>query len=485
MNSRIVHFGVFAPDQSAYNPELADSIAGAMPVGDGWGPIADFTSYGSGLPTACKGAITVRLTDGTFEFYAATATKLYKYNRTSSSFDDVTRSSGGDYALPDGFKWSMVQFGNLLIATNGSDAVQSINIDSGTNFAALGGSPPVSRYVGSMGEFLVLAGLSSDYKAIQWSGIGNAEFWTIGQRGCDRQSLPVGGEVTGFVGFEKGGIVLKRSATYRVSFTGGVYTFSTDVVQKNVGAIGEPSIVAFRNTFFFVSDGGFYQGVEAKPIGDERVNRYLTENADLALLQETQGTADPVNKMAWWVVVKSDASTVMLGYHWLLDRWCVADMAATYITSGGTPGYSIDDIDSFGTIDTLPYSLDARAWQGGELALAGFNNDGDFGFFQGNNLAATLETNDIPLVPGMRAYVKDIRLISDAAATDYTAKVAGRDNPGASLEWTSSITPNTISGRCLARKRGRTHRAQFTLPSGAVWNNANGVEFVFKPAGNR
>ena len=65
MNSQIVPFGLYAPDQSAYNPTLADSITGAKPVGDGWGPINDFTSYGTGLPTACKGAITVRLTDGT------------------------------------------------------------------------------------------------------------------------------------------------------------------------------------------------------------------------------------------------------------------------------------------------------------------------------------------------------------------------------------------------------------------------------------
>lgn len=485
MQSVVIPFGKYAPDQSDYTPGNTTNILNVMPVADGWGPINDFTTYGTGLGSTCRGFITVRRADGDFDSYAGTTANLYKFNRTTSVWDDVTRSSGGDYAVPSGFAWSMVQFGSYLIATNGADVVQFINVDSGTNFAALAGSPPVARYVGVTNEFVVLLALSGELDKLQWSGIGDSEYWTIGQRLCDKQQLPDGGEITGFIGYETGGVVMQRNRMRAMTFApSSGYTFTFSVLQNAIGSIGEPNIVAFRNTFFFIADGGFYQGAEATPIGSEWVDKYLVDTADLALLQETQGAADPVNKIVWWVITKSDASTTLIGYHWLLKRWTISDMSATFVASGATPGYTMDSIDSFGTIDTLPYSLDSRAWNGGDLSIAGFNSSGDFGFFQGNALEATIETNDISLGNGKRSFVQSARLISDAAS-GVTGKIAGRDNPGATLDWTSSLTPSSVSGKILARKRGRTHRSQWTIAAATTWANAVGVELIYRLAGNR
>ncbi|MCP5099923.1 MAG: hypothetical protein GY943_30590 [Chloroflexi bacterium] len=474
----------FAPDQSEYNPQLADSVTNVMPTNDGYGPVGDWTAVGTGLPSECLGDCTVRLESGSYAYYAATATKLYLYNSGTTSFDDVTRTSGGDYAGPAaGYKWSMVQFGSYLIATNGVDDVQFIDVDSGSNFAALAGSPPKARYVHTSGEFVVLSALASNYRKLRWSGIGDSEFWTVGQKNCDEQAMPDGGEITGFIGYESGGVVLQRNKIRAMTPDAG-YVFRFSTIQNALGSVEDPSIIEFRNTFFFISDGGFYQGIEALPIGEELVNKWFFRTVDDTRLAEIQGTADPEHKIAWWACPKTDDTWFLLGYQWLLKKWCYVDVDVSFIAASATAGYTIDNIDSFGTIDTLPYSLDHRFWKGGLLNLAAFDTDGNFGFFHGSNLEATVETNDVNLVPGRNSFVQSIRLVSNAAS-GVTGKVGGRDNPGATMDWTSSLTPSSVSGKMLARKRGRSHRTQITIAAGTEWFNANGVEFIYKQSGDR
>ena len=482
--SQIIPFASFLPDQSDYMPNGSTYIKNGMPTADGWGPVGGWMAIGTGLPTECKGSFTARTVAGGYKFYAGTATKLYIYNSGTSSFDDISRAAGGNYAVPSGYKWSFAQFGSYLLATNGVDVVQFIDVDSGTLFALLPGSPPVARYVYTTGEFVVLAAISGALNKLRWSGIGNAEFWTIGQKGCDEQAMPDGGEIRGFIGYESGGYVLQKSKMRRMVYSpSGGFVFNFSVVQNEIGSVGSPSIIPFRNTFFFISDGGFYQGETAEPIGDQQVNEYFKRNVDTSKYSMITGSADPEHKMAWWAIPRSDGTWFLMGYHWLLKRWTIIDADVSHISNGATSGYNLDNLTSFGNIDTLPYSLDSNFWKGGILNFSAFAPDGSFGFFHGSTLEATIETNDVALVNGQRAFVQAFRLISDA--TGHTGKISGRDNPGAALEWTASITPSSYSGKMLARKRGRTHRAQITIPAGTDWNNANGVEIIYKQAGNR
>ncbi|MCP4276001.1 MAG: hypothetical protein GY779_06570 [Gammaproteobacteria bacterium] len=491
---KTIPFGSFAPDQSDYDPSLADNVIGAMPITNGWGPIAQFSEFGSGLPTACRGYITVRTTAGGYASYAGTATKLYKYNTGTSSWDEKTWVSG-DYTTPSGYNWSFFQFGNTLIACNGVDSNQSVDVDSTDVFAALAGSPPIARYVSGMGEHVVLSNFDAgnEPRSMQVSGYGNAEYWTDGQQGSDKQEFPIGGELTGFWGHEHGGVVFQRNMMQAVTLSSDSnYTFDRHVIQNNIGSIGEPSIIKFRNTFFFLSDGGFYQGPEATPIGDEWINRYLLEKADLTALPNTVGASDPINKIAWWIYLTNGAKYEMIGYNWVLNQWCMTDMLGsasamipTFIASGNTPGYTLEGLDAISsTIEGLPYSLDSRAWKGGQLALAGFSSTGAFGFSQGGALQATFETNDVALIPGRRSLVQGFRLVSDAG-TNVTGKIAGRDAPGQSLEWSNAITPNSNSQKMTKPTRGRTHRIQATIAESTEWSHVNGVEVLYKQAGNR
>ena len=89
-----------------------------------------------------RGAINIYGTDGTNYHFAGTETGLWTLDNSSLAWTDVTRTSGGAYATATEERWRFAEFGNTLIATNYTDAVQAYTMGSSTEFAALGGSPP-------------------------------------------------------------------------------------------------------------------------------------------------------------------------------------------------------------------------------------------------------------------------------------------------------------------------------------------------------
>ena len=56
---------------------------------------------------------------------------------------------------------SFEQSGNKLVAVNINDDPQWIDIDAGSHFAALAGSPPRAGHVRQMGDFLFLSRLDN------------------------------------------------------------------------------------------------------------------------------------------------------------------------------------------------------------------------------------------------------------------------------------------------------------------------------------
>ena len=470
---------------------MTTNVLNVLPSADGWGPIRAFVQYGNGLGSKCLGDITVQDNAGNFSFFAATATKIFKYDTTTSSFVDVTRTSGGNYATPSNHNWSFHQFGSGLYACNGSDDNQYFDINSSSNFTAMpvdAASPaiPVARYVSSINEFLILIGTGDGNRFTNWSGIGLPNWWKPRERGSGVQEMPDGGELTGFVAYETGGILLQRSKMRSMTFApSSPFSFTFAVVQNRIGALGNASVLPFRNTFYFLSDSGFFEGVGGTPIGDQRVNKYLYEIADLTKLPETHGAVDLINKIAWWVITKVDQTTELLGYHWVLERWTRADFDADYIAGAATPGSTLEGLDAFGNMDTLGFSLDSRVWVGGVLGIAGFSSTGDFGFFEGNNLPVVIETNDTLVSKSNNSFVQSIRLITDADISDYTGRVDSRPNPGADKIVGTDVSPSNISGKMLTRATGRTHRTRFEITEGAVWSNLVGVELVYTKAGSR
>src|SRR5690606_31673123 len=119
-----------------------------------------------------------RTASGTIATFAGTATKLYRFNETDLIWDDVTRASS-DYS--SSFRWVMKQFGDRVLATNGTDPIQKFDLSSDSEFTNLDGSPPVCRSLIVVGDFVVALGIDGAPDTVRWCGINNTEKWEIGR----------------------------------------------------------------------------------------------------------------------------------------------------------------------------------------------------------------------------------------------------------------------------------------------------------------
>ena len=478
-------FGEFRPDVADLDTQFAREARNVAPKANSYGPMPGLSPYTSNaLAATCLGLTLARTETGTWSIFSGTATELYKFS--SGSWTDVSRSSGGDYAVAAGDFWKFVEFGDTLIATNYTDDVQSIDITSGSNFAALSGSPPKARGVSVVGDFVVLWGLASDNSAIHWSAINDPTGWTVGTDLSDTQTFPDHGKVTGVVHAIDGGYVLQEYAIRTMRFLPGNpdNAFEFDQVIEGKGCISPYGWASQGDTVYFLSEDGFYSFGPAglKPIGAQRVNQWFLDRADLTVAGQVLAVSDPYRPRILWAF-RTPASSVfnrLLIYDWQLDRWSYAIVSAQMWSSAATPGTDLDSIST--ALEDLPYSLDSRVWEGGRPTIVAVDTNSYLGFMEGANLEALIETPEVHPFPGQRAFVESLYPIVDT--DDATFRIGYRERLQDQATYTSSGTI-VDTGEVPLRASGRLMRVEMTVPAGTAWTHAQGVQPNAQPDGVR
>ncbi len=446
----------------------------------------DVTVISTALAAECRGAWYIRTAAGAYRIIATTATKIYEFNSATLGWTDISRLAGGDYAVPDGDEWSGEVYGSNFILVNIADDPQFFNVDSGTNFAALAGSPPKAKYVWTSGEFLVLGHLAGYPNRIQTSGIGDATFWTIGERGCDYQDFPNGEEIMGGIGAERGAVIFQRTIIREMAIqNGGDYSFSTRILNPNRGVIAPLSIAQIGpGVFIYYSADGFFMGAERRPIGRERVDRWFDGEIDRTYIHTIKAMVDPYQKIVWFQARRADTTKFLLGYQWALDRWCYADNNVTAMAALVTPAISIDGMDLFyATMDDADEPFDSRLFTGGSPTMAVFDTSNRLCYLTGSPRAATLETADKEEYPGFRQILQKARVYTNAV--DFTIKAGASDYHGGTVTWGSAVTPFPATKTCHFRSSARLHRFRLEIAGGVSWDHVIGVEPEFRQEGQR
>jgi hypothetical protein len=484
----MIQFGPLAPDQFDLNGTVARTANNVLPGPNCYLPFKSHTEITSALGAPCVGAYMALKTDGSYAIYAGTTTALYVYNQGTSTWDNVTRTVGGAYNVPSGDYWQFAQFGANLVAVNGNDAPQSINIDTPTNFAAVGGSPPTARFVAVIGDFLVLGGLASNPRRIQWSGLNNIAQWTPGTNNSDFQDFPDGGEVLAISGFENG-FVLQRESVRRMQFQPtSPAVFSFERIEGARGMFAPYSNITVGETTFYYSDSGFYAvtGNQSVPIGIDQIDEYFKEEASPTYVSSMMGVADPRSTRVLWGYTSTSSNLTtfdrLIGFDWGRKRWFTADISMQVLSQGATIGTSLEGLDAFGTLETLTTSFDSPVWQGGVPALGGVSTSNKFGFFDGPAQEATIETQEAQLAPPGRAYAAGVAAYVDTSAA--LVAVGGRERQGDPTVYNAEQVIE-VTGIAAARLSSRFHRAKIRIPAGTAWTKAAGVDFVAVPDGNR
>jgi len=484
----VIAFGPFEPDRGLFAPDAITNVINALPVKDGWGPMPNVSVISTALAATCLAAVYIRTTAGAYKIIAGTTTKLYLFDSGTLGWTDISRLAGGDYAVPVGDTWSFVPFGANLIAANLADDIQFLNIDSGTNFAALAGSPPKCKYLAVAGEYLVMGHIASFPNRVQTSGIGDATWHTIGQRGADYQDFPDGEEIVGLIGAERGAVVIQRTAIRQMVISAaGDYSFTSAVLNPARGVVAPLSIAQIGpGKFVYYSADGFMMNVEGIPIGDERVDRWFDAEIDRAYIYDIRAMVDPFKKIVWFKGRRTNSTYFMLGYCWSLDRWTYSDLNVEAMAALVTPAITIDGMDVYyATFDDADEPFDSRLFTGGTPTMAVFDTSHRLCYLTGTPRAATIQTPDTALSGfNRRSFLQKARVIGDLG-TNYTLKAITADYHGGTRTTGSAITPYSSTAICHFRSSALTHALLLEIPAGTTWEHVAAIEPTFVTEGER
>lgn len=482
----VIPFGPFEPDKSQFSGASSDNVLNALPVADGWEGMPGLTEISQALAAECRGAVYVRDSIGNYTIIAGTATGLYRLNTTGYTWDNINGPSA-PYSVPLGDSWTFTSFGTQLLIHNITDPIQAYDIEAGGVCADLAGSPPKAKYSWVAGDFVVLGYLegSNGEKKVEWSGLNDATWWTIGQKGCDFQELPEGNEVMGGFGEVGGFTVIQRNGMQSFPFSpSSGFTFTRTVLNPKQGTVSPRSIVSIGpSQFFYLSEDGFFGGAERTSIGGERVDRWFLSQIDARFLSDVQGAADPYEKIVWWKYQIPSGEYRRLGYDWQLDRWCTNDLQVGEMVALVTPGTTWDGLDLlYATISDVNVPFDSRIFRGGRPTMATFTTANKLAFFSGANLQATLDTADMELDPVQRTFVNGARVVTDAPTFTVSDGVSAYHGDTATFS-----TPSTLNRAGLVpfRSDGRLHKFRLVIPAGTVWSIVSAINVSAAPSGEQ
>jgi len=536
MPTQRIAFKEWLPDQ----PSILDTVSEAnnvIPLAVGYGPFKSPVNYSTNASENLTNVFAVK-TDNDVSVFAGGLTKLFKLDSSDLSLDDVSKSGG--YTGIN--RWQFIQFGTLALAANGSDKIQSYNVNSSSLFADLAAGAPIAKYITAVRDFVVAANISSGTypTRVQWSDINDPADWTAGGASqSDYQDIPDGGDITGITGGEFG-IVFLEKAIVRMSYIGSPLFFQFDTISRNIGCIEGGSIAQYGGISYFLSDDGFYScdGQNVVGIGAEKVDRYFFNNANIGDIDTISAAVDPERNLIIWNYTNVSGSRSLLIYNYETKKWCTADTDVDYLSTLATSGTSLEDIDaaynvtagsfvtskqytirSVGTTDytligavantvgvlftatgagsgtgvaidmaasaaaakttdTLVTTLDDRLYKGGKFLFGGVR-DARIITFTGTNATASITTNDLEY--GYNSVVTLIRPSVDNGSANV--QIASRRMLDDTITYSTSMAASQ-ENRAPVRSYGRYHRVKIT-PTGSNWFSAIGLDLDYAEQGNR
>lgn len=480
-------FGAWEPDKLDLDGGTSRVARNVYAKGNSYGPVPSAQVYGTAtLPAKCVGFASYRTGSGGWGIVAGTKTALYKY--TAGAWVVATRLAGGAYNVPTGDLWSFAQFGSQLIACNVNDDPQVLDVETGANFTLLAGSPPKSRIVKGVQDFVWMVGQATLPYAARWSDLNDATQWTagLGTALSDVQFFPTGGRVMNVTGGYTG-FVFQEQAVRAFEFTGPGLIYRFQEIDGAQGCIAPYAVASMGAYAWYLGERGFNQiGPDGpKPIGATRVDDWWRNNTDASRQSQTLAVADPVAPrilFACYATASSTTFDVGLIYDWQLDRWTEFRGEAQMWAAIATPGTTLEALNSYGSLEDLPFSLDSRVWEGNKPTWGGMTAAGALIFMAGSPMAATIASPRAQVNPGSRAFVSEVRPVVDTDAATLRIGTAGRVQDALSYSGSYALD---ATGKYNTRASGRVFEFELTIPAGTSWSHAQGLDVVAGPGGAR
>ncbi len=203
--------------------------------------------------------------------------KVERYNATSSAWVDITGTdlTGDSDNLVDSAV-PLLSGNTILVISNGVDVLRKW---TGTgNTAALGGTPPVAKFIQEYKTYLVCANIAGGVdidQRVQWSDTADPEEWSTGNAGAV-DLIEDGEPITGMNVFSDYVCVHKKTSIYLGYLVSTQSVFRFDRKPTQVGTVANGSIVNMpsgQQIFLGIDGLHIFNGVTAplieSPVNDE------------------------------------------------------------------------------------------------------------------------------------------------------------------------------------------------------------------------
>lgn len=347
-------FPQWAPDISDIGSDTSVDVKNCVARADGYGPFNDLEPFTTALPGPCRGYFFARGSDGSILTFAATATDLFILNNTTFSWLNISKGGVPYGAVPPLGQWQFEQYNDIVIAVQVNTPPQKYDLTSGSRFVDLGGTPPAAAFVSIVGFFVVLTGLLSNPKRIQWSDLGAPETWTAGVGLADFQDMSDGGNVSNVSGGDAFGIFFQQESIRSITYAPGSSTvFQIARISTQETLFANYSVINVGDRTFYCGASGFKMVVGSgvpQPIGKERVDRWFFDNVDTSALSLVIGASDPTSTRVYWSLKTKQSVnnqfTLMLAYDYVLDKWTPIYVAGEYLATLAKPGLTLEQLDA-------------------------------------------------------------------------------------------------------------------------------------------
>lgn len=472
-------FGPLRKDLAITTPRVCSKAVNVLPKagvnGIDYGPFKGLSIFNSAqaLPAAPRGGAATVTSAGSYRAFVGTATHIYQMN---ADYSWTERGSG--YGLPAGKNWSMQQFGHYLIASNSDDGMLAIDVDGAPSFAAIANAPKAETIFEAFG-CLFATNCDGDNMLMRNSDIDNHTNWKTGL--AQYQPFSEGEALVGGVELSDGlALVFQKNAVRRMDRRNSSSLYTLDKVADERGAVSPDAITSFNGIAYFVDNDGIYasDGGRPVPIGSNKVTQTFLDGVYPGTLRNVQVVADPKRELILFRYRKASVASDsifedMLAFDPKLNEFVDIEVKTSFIISLPLPAMTLEDLSSISDLDSLPFSLDSPVWAGGESRLGGLDENFKFGVFDGENLAATLDTNVLDFSGS--AKVRSARPNTDAK--NATLSLGVRSRLQSETVWKDAVAIQP-SGRVPLRGRGNAAQLRLNIPAGEDWTSASGINNV-------
>ena len=485
---QMVPYGEWLPDLPSTNNPGALIALNVIPQIKSYRSLNSLSSFTNALASACLGAFWLQGSDNVIYNFCGDASNLYRLD-SNITWTNVN----GPSAPYNAANWDFTKFGDRVIACSIGDAPQYYDAGVSAAFADLPGSPPQAARCATVRDFVVLGDISGDGpNFVEWSGFNNSEIWGFNRRAqSDSQELPGrGGRVQRIVPGEYG-VIVQEHSLHRMDYIGPAPIFQFDEVERTRGTPAPNSVIWTGNLVFYYGWDGFYlfNGQASEPISANRIARWVSQNLDVASIDEMRGVIDRRNRLAMWGGRSSSSlafNDIIIIFNWTANRWSYAEVdhqiLAEYITSGLT----LDQLDTPlpGGIDADSIPVDSDQFAGGALSLQAFNTSNESATFSGTPLDATLDTQELAQPDNSRFYCNAVRpMVEGQPGTDATVEIGTRNRLNENVTFTMPARALNNNGEANIRVNARYQRYRTIITGG--FTHATGVKAQIRSGGRR